>query len=183
MTPRTFTIRPFGDLDSYGFTNATPGYDYAVRVPADMVAAIDPDEHILAQSIAFHTIAPNTGSVVPIFDEAMLTTGVVNADGTASVDLAHPLDRQRGFVGQSNDATQMFLRYPRLLGWRIRHGIANGSIRNLFLVLRVPTTTPIPGPRNLPPMIGMDGNPSGSTNRLSETVTVIDGRANTATQR
>jgi Matrixin len=159
VTPRTFTISPFGDINSFGYTNAAPGTYYAVRVPADVVAAINPDADIVAQSVAFYTLT-RTWSTVPIFEEAMLTTGVVNADGTASVDLAHPLDRQRRFVGQPDDFGQMFLRHPRALGWRIRHGIANGSIENLFLVVRVPTTTPFPGPTGEPPMIGFDGGPS-----------------------
>ena len=34
---------------------------------------------------------------------------------------------------------------------------AEGSSKNLFLVLRIPTTTPFAGVSNLPPFIGLDG--------------------------
>jgi len=35
--------------------------------------------------------------------------------------------------------------------------IEDGEIENLFLVLRLPTTTPFPGISAIPPVIGLDG--------------------------
>ncbi len=39
----------------------------------------------------------------------------------------------------------------------MRRGIERGKIQNLFIVLRLPTTTPFPGVSGLPPVIGLDG--------------------------
>ena len=156
VTSRAFNISNFGNRNFVGFTNAAAGSYYAVRIPASQIAAINPGEPIVAQSIAFNTFVGD-GSVVPRFAEAMLTTGTVNPDGTATVDLAHPLDAVSGFVGQDNDFAQLFLRFPSLLGLVIRLGVDFGLIDNLFLVLRLPTTTPFPGVSALPPLIGLDG--------------------------
>jgi hypothetical protein len=100
------------------------------------------------------TAAPDS-SVVPIFAEALLTTGVVNSDGTASVDLQNPLRRSTDFAGQDQDFTPFFFRNPRQLSDQVRRGIASGDIQNLFLVLQVPTTTPFPGVSAAPPAIGL----------------------------
>jgi len=40
----------------------------------------------------------------------------------------------------------------------VKQKIANGQIQNLFLVLRLPTTTPFPGISGRPPLIWLDGN-------------------------
>ena len=40
----------------------------------------------------------------------------------------------------------------------MRRGIHRGQIENLFLVLRVPTSTPFPGTSGTPPLIGLDGD-------------------------
>jgi hypothetical protein len=44
-----------------------------------------------------------------------------------------------------------------VLGQVVRAKIASGEIQNLFLVLRLPTTTPFPGVSGVPPLIGLDG--------------------------
>jgi hypothetical protein len=82
----------------------------------------------------------------------------VNPDGSASVDLATPLRRVKNFPGQDFDFTRFIFRHPARLTARVRRGLARGRIENLFLVLRVPTTTPFPGTNALPPMIGLDGD-------------------------
>ena len=38
----------------------------------------------------------------------------------------------------------------------MRKGIDDGSIENLFLVLKIPTTTPFPGVSAQPPLIGLN---------------------------
>lgn len=156
VTGDTFNVNNFGNLNFVGFTGVTPGTYYAVQVPAAQIAAIAPGDPLAVQSIAFLTTVVNA-STVPRFAEAMLTTGVVNADGTATIDLEKPLDSVSGFVGQDFDFSQLFLKNPRGLGQRIRKGIESGAIENLFMVLRVPTTTPFPGVSGLPPLIGLDG--------------------------
>jgi hypothetical protein len=54
-------------------------------------------------------------------------------------------------VAQDNDLARLFFPNPAALGETVRAGIAAGEIQNLFLVLRVPTTTPFPGVSQRPP--------------------------------
>jgi hypothetical protein len=164
VTTRSFNINNFGSRNFTGFTGTLPGHYYAVQAPASQVAAITPGEPLFAHSVLFNTRVVNA-STTPKFAEAMLTTGVVNPDGTATIDLADPLDRDTVFVGQDNDFSPFFLKRPRLTGERIREGVASGEIQNLFLVLRLPTTSPFPGVSALPPLIGLDGSPGGSNDR------------------
>jgi hypothetical protein len=95
----------------------------------------------------------------------MITTGVINTDGTATINLADPLDQEEGFLGQESDFSPLFARWPRFLAHRIRQGIENGEIQNVFLVLQIPTTTPYPGVSGQPPLIGL--NTTGAINGLS----------------
>jgi hypothetical protein len=156
VTPRQINVANFGNRNFVGFTGVAPGTYYAVRIPAAQIAAINPGQPIVAQALGFNTNVADA-SVVPIFAEALLTTGTVNPDGTATLNLAHPIDRVSDFVGQDNDVAQLFLRNPRLVGAIIRWGINLGLIDNLFIVLRVPTSAPFPGVSGLPPFIGLDG--------------------------
>jgi hypothetical protein len=159
ITTRNININAFGNRNFVGFTNSPAGLIYAVRVPAAQVTTVAAP---FGNRIGFHTMAFDTfvadASVVPVFAEAMLATGTSNADGSVvSIDLANPLDRVSGFIGQDNDFAPFFLKNGHQLGKRVLRGIADGSITNLFLVLQVPTTTPFPGVSNLPPLIGLDG--------------------------
>ena len=121
ITTQAFNINNFGNRNFVGFTGATPGQYYAVQVPASQIAAITPGELLVAHSVLFNTRVLDA-STTPKFAEAMLTTGVVNADGTATIDLAHPLERDSTFVGQDDDFSPFFLKRPRLTGHRIRAG-------------------------------------------------------------
>ena len=162
VTSRSIRIDNFGTLDSIGFTAAIPGSYYALRIPAAQITeAVRPGHPLLIESADFLTI-PLDASVVPIFAEALLTTGTVNPDGTASVDLATPLSRVTDFVGQDTDFARLIFDDPARLGARVRRDINRGRIQNLFLVLRVPTTTPFPGASALPPLIGLDGDAGGN---------------------
>lgn len=153
-TRRDTNIDNFGSLDSRGFTGAPAGRYYAVRIPASQVTALAPE--LLVKAGNFVTGVADA-SVIPLFAEAMLTTGTVSADArTATINLAKPLRRTTGFLGQETDAAAFEFRSNRSLTKQIRKGIANGSIQNLFLVLRVPTNTPFPGFNGLPPLIGID---------------------------
>ena len=58
-----------------------------MQIPAAQIGAVMPDERILVHSALFETYLVDA-STVPVFAEAMLTTGTVNADGTATINLA-----------------------------------------------------------------------------------------------
>ena len=44
---------------------------------------------------------------------------------------------------------------PVDLGDQVQQGLDDGSIENLFLVLRIPTVLPFPGVSGQPPLIGL----------------------------
>jgi hypothetical protein len=167
VTSRTMNIDDFGTLDFFGYTGAPPGLYYAVAIPASEVTALSQGRPFLIKAAAFDTLVVDS-SVVPVFAEATLTTGTFTVDagppatGTASVNLAQPLARTTGFVAQDNDFSPLSFANPAALGAAVRAGIATGEIRNLFLVLRVPTTTPFPGVSQKAPAILLDGVPGGT---------------------
>jgi hypothetical protein len=97
-------------------------------------------------------------SVVPLFAEAWLVPGTASADGSqAFPDFANPLAQVSNFVAADDDFAPFFFKNPHDLGARVAQGIADGTISNLFLVLRLPTTPPFPGASGVPPLIGLDG--------------------------
>jgi hypothetical protein len=158
VTRPAINLRNFGALTTSGFIGAPPGRFYAVRLPAEQLIAAVQGQHLSIRAAEFYTAplgSAGDASVVPVFAEALLTTGVVNSDGTASVDLGNPLQHVTGFIGQDNDFAPLFFRHPHQLGELVRQGIQTGQIQNLFLVLQVPTTTPFPGVSALPPLIGL----------------------------
>lgn len=155
VTNNAFNISNFGALNAIGFVNSPPGRYYAVQVPAAQISAFMPDERIVVHSALFETHVVDA-STVPVFSEVMLTTGTINADGSAAIDLDDPLDSDEMFVGQETDFSPFFIKQPRRLANKIRRGIARGDIQNLFLVLRIPTTTPYPGISGQPPLIGLN---------------------------
>lgn len=148
-------INNFGAQDFVGFTGAAPGTYYAVQFPASQVDSVFPGEDYLIHAGAFHTTVLDS-SVVPRFAKALLTTGTVTGT-TAAIDLAKPLAKVNGFIGQENDFTPLYFPSPTLLSHVVRAKIASGQIQNLFLVLQIPTTAPFPGVSGFPPLIGLDG--------------------------
>jgi Matrixin len=143
-------ISNFGSLSR--FTNMPSGGYFAVQFPASQIAAINPGGDISIQEAAFYTI-PGDASVIPVFAEAILTTGTISGN-TATLDLSHPLARETGFIGQDGDFAPFYFPLPNVLGKLVRNKINKGEIKNLFLVLRLPAS-----PR--PPFIGLDGgNPA-----------------------
>jgi len=155
VTNNAFNISNFGAQDFIGFVNSPPGQYYAVQVPASQISAFMPDERIVVHSALFETHVVDA-STVPVFSEVMLTTGTINPDGSATINLTDPLDSDEMFVGQDTDFSPFFVKQPRRLGNKIRRGIAKGEIQNLFLVLRIPTTAPFPGVSGQPPLIGLN---------------------------
>jgi hypothetical protein len=168
VTNRTININKFGNRNFGGFTSppppaapVPPGRYYAVRLPAADFLAANPDPKVLVHSALFETLLVDA-SVVPRFSEALLTTGTVNADGTAAVELARPLARMRNFVARDSDFAPLFFKDPASLGRQIRRGIDRGEIQNLFMVLRLPLEAPFAGVSAQPPLIGLDGVPGGT---------------------
>ncbi|HVR99506.1 MAG TPA: matrixin family metalloprotease [Thermoanaerobaculia bacterium] len=156
ITNDEVTIANFGTLDFVGFTGFPPGSYYAVRVPGSQITSALPAGSDLAiHAMQFHTFVSDT-SVVPVYAEATLAKGSVSG-GVATVDLAHPLARDTRFIGQDNDFAPFYFLLPSVLGYAVETGIASGHIQDLFLVLRIPTTTPYPGVSALPPLIALDG--------------------------
>lgn len=143
----------FNALTAFRFANAQAGTYYAVRIPGSDLLGADQGDGVDVQTAEFLT-AVTDSSVVSVFAEALLTTGTVSGT-TATIDLAHPLRRVTGFVGQEQDFAPFHFLLPRLLGSQILHDLRRGDIANLFLVLRVPTSTPFPGVSGVPPLVGI----------------------------
>jgi hypothetical protein len=155
VTNNQINISNFGSRDFIGFTGQPAGSYYAVRIPASQISAINPGGNLYIQEALYDTFVVDS-SVVPVFAEATLTTGTVSGT-TATVDLAHPLARVTNFIGEDNDFAPFYFPTPDLLGRLVKQKIAAGQIQNLFIVLRLPTTTPFPGVSGVPPTIGLDG--------------------------
>lgn len=160
-TNRTLNINNFGTRNFVGFTDATPGFYYAVRLPATQITEVIKKGELVIQAANYDTAVANA-SVLPIFAEATLTTGTVNPNGTASLNLSAPLARVTDFLSQENDFGVFYFDDPRALGQTVRQGVQSGQIGQLFLVLRVPLTQPFPGISGAPPFIGLDGTNSAT---------------------
>ncbi len=155
VTNRQLAVANFGSRDFVGFTAATPGRYYAVRVPASQILILDPSDGLVMQAATFQTYVSDA-SAAPVFAEATLVTGTVSGS-TATLDLAHPLVREADFLAQDNDFAPFYFPLPEATSAFVRQGIQAGEIQNLFLVLRIPTAAPFPGPSGVPPLIGLDG--------------------------
>jgi hypothetical protein len=154
VTNNQINLSNFGSRDKVGFSSLPAGTYYAVRIPASQISAVNPGGDLYIQEALYDTFVFDS-SVVPVFAEATLTTGTVNG-GTVKVDLAHPLAKVTGFIGQENDFSPFYFPFPDLLGQVVKQKIAGGQAQNLFLVLRIPTTTPFPGVSAKPPQIWLD---------------------------
>jgi len=154
-TAKNVNISNYGGLRFYALINDAI---FAQRIPGSQIAAANGGQNILIQAAAFHT-RPLDASISPVFAEAVLTTGVVNPNLTATIDLNNPLDRISRFVGQDDDFAPFYFHNPKELGRKVKAGIATGEIQDLFILLKVPDG-PFPGPSGLPPVIGLDDNPT-----------------------
>jgi len=157
VTADSININNFGSPNFFSYPGVPPGFYYAVRVPKEQLQSIiaqtnatNPGHDVLVQAMAFHTAVsiPGVGvsrgapGIVPVFAEATLTTGTLNG-ATATLDMATPLARVTGFIGQNNDFSPLYFQEPQDLGRQVRDGIASGAIQNVFMALRLPTT-PLP---------------------------------------
>jgi hypothetical protein len=154
VTNDVLTISPFGARTNIGFINPPAGgFIYAVQFPASQVSALNGGNPTLLQAGLFDSSVVDA-SVPVVFAKAMLTTGVVNPDTTATINLATPLASSITFLGQETDFSPFYFKNPHDLSEIVRLGIANGSIQNLFLVIQIPSA-PFPGVSNQPPLIGL----------------------------
>jgi hypothetical protein len=155
VTNNVINVNNFGNRNFIGFTGSPAGRIYAVRVPKaqlDALAAMGP---LTLQAAAFDT--NHVDASVPVsFAEAMITTGTA-AGTTAVIDLANPLAQASPFAARENDFAQLFVKNPHETGRRVFRDLAKGAITDLFIVLRIPTTTPFDGVSGQPPLIGLDG--------------------------
>ena len=162
-TNRTININNFGNRNFIGFTNSPAGRAYAIQIPASQITAVNPGQPIWVHGMAFETFVTDA-SVAPVFAEAMLTTGTVSPSGVPTIDLATPLQYQAGFLAQDADFAPFFFKNPHDFGATIRAATDSGAIQNLFLVLRIPTTTPFSGVSNQAPFVGLDGTGNATPN-------------------
>ena len=153
VTNNVFNLSGFGARNAIGFINPPAGgFVYAVAFPASQVNAINGGNY-LVQAGLFDTAVVDASAPV-LFAKAMLTTGVINPDTTATVDLANPLATSLSFLAQDTDFSPFYFPEPKELSETIRAGIANGTIQNLFLVLEIPPA-PFTGVSNQPPLLGL----------------------------
>jgi matrixin len=154
ITNNQITIAGFGARNAQGFINPPAGgLIYAVQFPASQISALNGGNPTLLQAGLFDTLILDA-SVPVIFAKAMLTTGVINPDTTATINLATPLDSSVTFLAQDTDFAPFYFKNPHDLSEVVRLGIADGSIQNLFLVLQI-QSAPFPGVSNQPSLIGL----------------------------
>ena len=152
-TNSVFNISGFGARTNIGFINPPAGgFIYAVQFPASQVNAINSGNYVVQAGLIDSAIVD--ASVPPIFAKAVLATGVINPDTTATIDLVNTLDSSIGFLAQDTDFAPYYFTDPKDLSEVIHTGIANGTIQNLFLVVQIPPS-PFPGVSNQPPLIGL----------------------------
>ena len=158
VTSADLHVDNFGNRNFVGFTAPVPGRMSVVRVPAAQITEIAAGRKVAIKALSFNTFTVDA-SVAPVFAEALLTTGTMSDDGSSitSLNLTSPLVRTKMFAGQDNDFAPLFPKHGELLGRFVQWAIDKGVIENLFLVLRVPSTTPFPGVSGTPPLIGLDG--------------------------
>lgn len=153
-TNNVFSVGTFGARTNIGFINPPAGgFIYAQQVPASLITALNGGNPVLLQAGLFDTIVVDA-SVPVVFAKAMLTTGVINPDTTATIDLVNPLASQTLFVAQDVDFAPFYFKNPHDLSEIVRAGIAAGSIQNLFLVIQI-QPAPFPGVSGQPPLLGL----------------------------
>ncbi|MFN7963742.1 MAG: hypothetical protein U0002_20940 [Thermoanaerobaculia bacterium] len=174
-TNRTVDLASFGSFDTLGFADAEPGSYFAVRIPRQQF--LDADAALGGQAVvhaAEFLTGVADGSAVPLFRQALLTTGRTLPDGSARLDLEHPLLSERGFAGADLDFAPLWAENPRELATRLRRELEHGQ-DDLYLVLQLPQG-PFPGPSGTPPQIGLDGGPGNDVPIAGNSFVSHDGR-------
>ena len=154
ITNSVINVSGFGARTNIGFINAPAGgFIYAVQFPASQISALNGGNPTLLQAGLFDSAVVDASAPVH-FARAMLTTGVINPDTTATIDLANPLTSSVTFLSNDTDFGPFYFKNPHDLSETVRLGIADGSIQNLFLVIQI-LPPPFPGVSNQPPLIGL----------------------------
>lgn len=153
-TNSVIQIAGFGARTNIGFINPPAGgFIYATQFPASQISALNGGNPVLLQAGLFDTTVVDA-SVPVVFARVTLTTGVINPDTTATIDLANPLASESLFVAQDLDFSPFYFKNPHDLSEVIRAGIASGSIQNLFLTIQI-LPAPFAGVSAQPPLLGL----------------------------
>lgn len=168
---RTERSIPVGNSEAragFGFTDVAPGTYYVTSVPVQSLLQQFPNGFGV-QGALFET-RQGDSSVVPRFDLAAIVPGRVDANGNIlQIDMNRPLLKKTDFFALDTDLSPLYALNPKSLAERIRSGYRSGRFDTVFIVLRVPTTTPFPGPSARPPLIGIAAaNNPGSFSYLSD---------------
>ncbi len=155
VTNQVFNVSNFGARNSIGFINVPASTTYAVGFTRNQLLGINPGQPMLFQAGLFDTHVVDA-SVPVLFAKAILTKGVINPNGTATIDMANPLDTSAAFLAQDTDFAPFYFKNPHELSRKIQNGLADGSIENLFLVLQIQGSTPFPGVSGQPPLVGLN---------------------------
>jgi hypothetical protein len=162
---RTTSVPPFVTNVRIALGNSAPvqasnvssaalrGSRYAVRIPKQTLVDAYQGDFLLFQSAEFLMVAI-AASEAPVFAEALLTTGRLDAAGQPQIDLAQPLRRQALLVGQDRDFSAFVFEDPFELSFEIAKGLHDGTIEDLFLVLQVPTAAPRENPSGRLSLVG-----------------------------
>lgn len=154
ITNSVIQINGFGARTNIGFINPPAGgFIYATQFPASQISALNGGNPTLLQAGLYDTTVVDA-SVPVVFAKVTLTTGVINPDTTATIDLANPLASESVFVAQDLDFSPFYFKNPHELSEIIRTGIANGSIQNLFLTIQI-QSAPFAGVSAQPPLLGL----------------------------
>lgn len=158
VTPVDVNLDPFDtiglnarfELDGVGFNGSQPGDAFAVRFPASEIRQIL-DAGLVPTGAAYRTffVTPSTAST---FARASLFAGRVNAEGNAKL-LPAPLASTRDLLGQENDFSPFFFRFPRLITALLQL-LTRFTDLDVFLVLELPTD--FDSTEGAPPRIGLD---------------------------
>lgn len=153
-TNNVINVSGFGVRTNIGFIN--PGVNnfvYAVQFPASQISALNGGNPVLLQAGLFDSSVVDASAPV-LFAKAMLTTGVINPDTTATIDMVNPLTSSITFLSNETDFGTFYFKNPHDLSETVRLGIAAGTIQNLFLVIQIPNA-PFTGVSGQPPLIGL----------------------------
>jgi len=143
-------------VNAIGFTNGA-GFLYAVRFTnAEVQALLAPGAVLNVGRFRTHVV---DASMPVNFASARLTTGTVNPDGTANINLASPLRSRAPFSAQETDNSPWYFSDPEHLTSAVGNQLAANAGLDVFLVLEVPL--PPFGASNIPPLAGLDTNTAG----------------------
>ena len=139
--------------DEFQSNDALGGTIYAERFAnADVKALLDAGS-ILHTGLVLSDVSD--ASVPVIFDTAILATGSLNADGSASINWQKPLQKRSPFVGQDTDSSIFSFFSPHGLSKWINWKLQRNTDTDLFLLVRLPQE-PFPGFSSFPPTVGVD---------------------------